>query len=207
MPRLPAAKPGLIVRDVAVWPGFLSPQDQKAILSELRGVVADAPLRVMTTRTGRQMSVHMTAAGRFGWVSDTKGYRYEPAQADGRPWPAIPASVLAVWGAVSGCDRAPECCLVNLYRDSAKMGLHQDRDEADFSCPVVSISLGDEGLFRIGRVTRGGDTASLWMKSGDVLVMGGAARLVHHGVDRIRPGSSALLEGGGRINLTLRVVT
>jgi DNA oxidative demethylase len=207
MPRLPATLPGLIVRDVAIWQGFLSPEAQAAMVAELRAVVAEAPLRVMTTRTGREMSVRMTAAGRFGWVSDRNGYRYEGAQADGRPWPAIPSSVMAVWDAVSGCDRAPECCLVNLYRESAKMGLHQDRDEVDFACPVVSISLGDEGLFRIGHVPRGGDTASLWLKSGDVLVMGGAARLVHHGVDRIRPGSSTLLDGGGRINLTLRVVT
>lgn len=87
------------------------------------------------------------------------------------------------------------------------MGLHQDKDEADFSCPVVSISLGDDGLFRIGNTTRGGKTESIWLSSGDVAVMGGDARLVYHGIDRIRPGSSTLLPKGGRINLTLRVVT
>lgn len=87
------------------------------------------------------------------------------------------------------------------------MALHQDRDEADFSWPVVSVSLGDDGLFRIGNVTKGGKTESVWLNSGDVVVMGGAARLTYHGVDRIRFGSSQLLSKGGRINLTLRVVT
>ncbi len=86
------------------------------------------------------------------------------------------------------------------------MGLHQDRDEVDFSWPVLSVSLGDDALFRIGNLTRGGKTDSLWLASGDVVVMGGAARLVYHGIDRIRPGSSSLLRGGGRINLTCRVV-
>ena len=101
----------------------------------------------------------------------------------------------------------PQACLVNFYDADARMGLHQDRDEADFSCPVVSISLGDDALFRVGNVERGGTTESVWLRSGDVLVMGGPARLVHHGIDRVRPGSSSVLEGGGRINLTLRVVT
>ena len=86
------------------------------------------------------------------------------------------------------------------------MGLHQDKDEADFSCPVVSISLGDAGLFRIGGSTRNGSTESVWLESGDVCVMGGAARLTYHGIDRIRFGSSTLLKNGGRLNLTLRVV-
>ena len=92
------------------------------------------------------------------------------------------------------------------YGEGAKMGLHQDRDEADFDMPVVSISLGDEALFRVGGVERGGPTRSIWLRSGDVAVMGGAARLVHHGIDRVRWGSSTLLPRGGRINLTLRVV-
>jgi alkylated DNA repair protein (DNA oxidative demethylase) len=153
------------------------------------------------------MSVRMTAAGRFGWITDRRGYRYEPVQPSGAAWPPIPASVLSVWREVTGLEREPDCCLVNLYREAARMGLHQDRDEADFAWPVLSISLGDEALFRIGGVDRGGSTESVWLRSGDVLVMGGAARLVHHGIDRIRAGSSTLLEGGGRINLTLRVVT
>lgn len=148
----------------------------------------------------------MTSAGRCGWVSDRRGYRYAPCHPTGAPWPPIPASVMAVWEAVTGLDRRPDCCLVNYYAGGARMGMHQDRDEADFRWPVLSVSLGDSALFRIGNIARGGSTDSLWLHSGDVLVMGGAARLIHHGIDRVRAGSSRLLEGGGRINLTLRVV-
>lgn len=113
---------------------------------------------------------------------------------------------MAVWRAVSGVAREPDCCLVNFYGEGARMGLHQDKDEGDFSYPVVSISLGDEALFRMGGVDRAEGTQSVWLRSGDVMVMGGAARLAHHGVDRVRHGSSTLLPQGGRINLTLRVV-
>jgi alkylated DNA repair protein (DNA oxidative demethylase) len=149
----------------------------------------------------------MSAAGQYGWYSDKTGYRYTPAHPNGRPWPAIPTPVLDIWDAVTGLDRQPECCLVNYYAADAKMGLHQDRDEADFQWPVVSISLGDAARFRIGNTVRGGKTESIWLESGDVVVMGGAARLTYHGVDKIRAGSSTLLPKGGRINLTLRVVT
>jgi alkylated DNA repair protein (DNA oxidative demethylase) len=124
------------------------------------------------------------------------------------PWPEIPAPVLDIWRmVVAGDARLPESCLINFYGEGARMGMHQDRDEADFSWPVVSVSLGDDALFRIGNPTKGGRTESLWLNSGDVAVMGGPARLIHHGIDRIRFGSSALLPDGGRINLTLRVVT
>lgn len=153
------------------------------------------------------MSVRMTAAGDFGWISDRRGYRYADRHPGGAEWPPIPAAVLDIWTAVGGCARAPECCLVNFYDAQARMGLHQDRDEADFSAPVVSVSLGDSARFRVGNTTRGGTTESLWLESGDVAVMGGDARLVYHGVDRIKAGSSTLLPEGGRINLTLRVVT
>ena len=199
-------EPDLDIRGVKVWTGFLDPAAQAGLVADLRGVVAVAPFFAPVTRFGRKMRVRMTSAGRFGWYSDRRGYRYLPHHPGGQPWPPIPDSVLAVWDAVSGTARAPDCCLVNLYRDGARMGMHQDRDEADFSYPVVSVSLGDEALFRIGTPERGGKTESVWLRSGDVLVMGGEARLVHHGIERVREGSSALLEGGGRINLTLRVV-
>lgn len=195
------------IRGVHVFKGLLDRKEQEAMLEDVRAVLSRAPLFQPVTPRGQAMSVRMSAAGQFGWISDRRGYRYEPAHPSGAEWPPIPAAILSVWRQVSGCVREPECCLINHYRHSARMGLHQDRDEADMSCPVVSISLGDDALFRIGNLVRGGKTQSLWLQSGDVAVMGGAARLVHHGVDRLRPGSSTLLAGGGRINLTLRVVT
>ena len=195
----------LTIRGVELWQGLVEPPDQARLVQALRGVWAAAPPFSPETRYGRKMSVRMTSAGSLGWVSDRRGYRYEPRHPSGSAWPAIPGQVLDIWHRVTGLDRAPDCCLVNYYGEGARMGLHQDRDEADFSWPVVSVSLGDDGLFRIGNIERGGKTESVWLHSGDVAVLGGAARLVHHGVDRIRFGSSRLLERGGRINLTLRV--
>ncbi|SLN34143.1 alpha-ketoglutarate-dependent dioxygenase AlkB family protein [Pseudooctadecabacter jejudonensis] len=201
------ARPTVILRGVQVFQGLLNRAAQEAMVREIRDIVAAAPLFSPMTPYGKPMTVRMTSAGRFGWVSDRSGYRYVEHHPNGQAWPPIPSSVQAVWDAVSGSAHAPECCLVNLYRDTAKMGLHQDRDEADFAHPVVSVSLGDDGLFRIGGTTRGGPTESIWLKSGDVLVMGGDARLAYHGIDKTRAGSSTVLDGGGRLNLTLRVVT
>lgn len=201
-------EPGLLqLRGVEIRKGFLDPEEQRALLRDIEECLTVAPPFAPETRFGRPMSVRMSSAGRFGWVSDRRGYRYEPRHPDGQPWPAIPDRVLRIWAEVTGAARAPECCLINWYGEGARMGLHQDRDEADFSWPVVSVSLGDDGLFRIGNRTRGGSTESVWLNSGDVVVMGGDARLIHHGIDRIRFGSSRLLPRGGRINLTLRVMT
>ena len=148
----------------------------------------------------------MTSAGSVGWFSDQNGYRYIKKHPNGTDWPPIPARVLDIWNRVVSGGSAPDCCLINFYASNARMGLHQDRDEADFDWPVVSISLGDDALFRIGTATKGGRTQSIWLNSGDIVVMGGAARLAYHGVDKIRFGSSGLLPNAGRINLTLRVV-
>ena len=175
--------------------------------ADLRAVAAAAPMFHPVTRGNKQMSVKMTSAGAFGWVSDRRGYRYEPRHPSGVAWPDIPPSVLDVWNAVSGATRGPDCCLINYYSNAAKMGLHQDCDEASFDWPVVSISLGDDALFRVGGRARSDATRSTWLHSGDVVVMGGEARLAFHGVDRIKFGTSALLPKGGRINVTLRVVT
>lgn len=190
-------------------PGLLSPAGQAALVGAVMDAAEAAPWIVPTMpRSGRPFSVRMTNAGALGWVSDRDGYRYQPTHpATGRPWPAMPAQVLELWTEVAGADALPECCLVNLYRDGARMGLHQDRDEQDFSVPVVSVSLGDRALFRVGGRHRRDATRSLWLESGDVVVLGGEARLAFHGIDRVEAGSSDLVPGGGRINLTLRRVS
>ncbi len=188
------------------WPGFLDRPAQEAMLADIRAVAEAAPFFAPLTPWGKPMSVRMTSAGRYGWFTDRKGYRYEPRHPSGAPWPPIPESVLAVWRAVSGWEGPPDCCLVNHYREKSRMGLHQDKDEKDFRAPVVSISLGDPAVFRIGGTERKAPTRSVILESGDVVAMGGDARLAFHGVDRIRFGGSPLLEEGGRINLTLRVV-
>lgn len=198
----------------AIHPALLGLPQQKALVSLLRAAVAEAPLFVpRMPRSGRPFSVRMTNLGPLGWVSDKAGgYRYQPTHPDtGLPWPPIPAMVLDVWDKVAGYPAPAQACLVNYYAPGARMGLHQDRDEEDLTAPVVSISLGDTGLFRIGGSKRGGRTRSMKLSSGDVVVLGGAARLAFHGVDRIYPGTSRLLHDwfpdGGRINLTLRRVS
>lgn len=197
----------LDLNGVTVMPGYLDGAAQAALVADLRQVQQAAPFFRPTTPRGQPMSVRMTAAGLFGWVSDRRGYRYEPAHPDGARWPPIPNRLLTLWRDLLPDARAPECCLINFYGEGARMGLHQDRDEVDPNQPVLSISLGDDGLFRVGGTVRGGPTKSLWLRSGDVVILSGAARLAYHGVDRIRFGSSPLLPKGGRINVTLRVVT
>lgn len=197
----------LSLNGVEIRKGLLGRPAQQTLVTALRHVARAAPPYAPDTPYGKPMSVRMTSAGRFGWYSDRTGYRYVDRHPGGAAWPAIPLQVLDIWRTVTGLDRQPDCCLINFYGEGARMGLHQDRDEADFSWPVVSVSLGDDGLFRVGGTGRRDPTRSVWLQSGDVAVLGGAARLAYHGVDRIRFGSSDLLERGGRINLTLRVVT
>lgn len=196
---------GLDLRGARYFPGFLDLSAQERLVDAVRGIVTAAPLFRPETPGGKQMSVRMTSAGRLGWVSDRRGYRYQPRHPGGMAWPEIPDEILGIWESVSGAAVRPDTCLVNFYDDGAKMGLHQDRDEASLDWPVVSISLGDDALFRIGGTARGGGTSSQWLASGDVVVLSGSARLAYHGIDRIRPGTSSLLPKGGRINLTLRV--
>lgn len=191
---------------ISVFKEFLPSSDQLRLVKELREVAAQAPVFSPKTKFGKPMSVRLTAAGDFGWFSDQRGYRYVEHHPSGVNWPAIPDSIMAIWRAVAGAAPDPECCLINFYGEGARMGLHQDRDEANFDWPVVSISLGDDALFRVGGTERGGKTESIWLQSGDVAVMGGPARLNYHGIDRIKFGSSSLLKEGGRLNITLRVV-
>ncbi|MEQ8292358.1 MAG: alpha-ketoglutarate-dependent dioxygenase AlkB [Roseovarius sp.] len=198
--------PTQTIRGVDVYEGFLDRAGQKRVVEDIRGVAEVAPLFSPMTPYGKPMRVKMTSAGKYGWYSDRTGYRYERRHPDGQDWPPVPESVLAIWRALVSDERMPDCCLVNYYGEAARMGMHQDRDEADFGWPVLSVSLGDEGLFRIGNEMRGGKTQSVWLRSGDVVVLGGEARLLYHGLDKIRFGTSTLLPKGGRINLTLRVV-
>ena len=196
----------LTVGGISVFKEFLPSSDQLRLVKELREVAAQAPVFSPKTKSGKPMSVRLTAAGDFGWFSDQRGYRYVEHHPSGVNWPAIPDSIMAIWRAVAGAAPNPECCLINFYGEGARMGLHQDRDEANFEWPVVSISLGDDALFRVGGTERGGKTEPIWLQSGDVAVMGGPARLNYHGIDRIKFGSSSLLKEGGRLNITLRVV-
>jgi alkylated DNA repair protein (DNA oxidative demethylase) len=189
--------------------GFLDAQTQSTLLAALRAIIEEAPLfQPVMPRTGKPFSVRMTNCGPLGWVSDRECYRYQPTHPETRrPWPAMPAILLEAWETLGLYPHRPEACLINYYPAGARMGLHQDRDEADFSAPVVSLSLGDEAVFRVGGTRRNDPTRSLRLKSGDAAVLGGEARLAFHGIDRVVAETSALLAEGGRFNLTLRRVS
>lgn len=195
-------------------PGSLSEALQRELLADIRHIIDAAPLFTPAMpKTGKAFSVRMTNCGPLGWVSDkTSGYRYQETHPDtGEPWPAMPELLLDVWDRFARTAAPPEACLINVYAPGTKMGLHQDRDEEDFAAPVLSISLGQTALFRLGGTTRKDPTHSFDLKSGDIFILGGPARLAYHGVDRIKPGTSDLLTGlfpdMARINLTLRRVS
>lgn len=202
---------GSVLPDGVCWlHGFFDAAAQVSLLEAIRAVVREAPLFTPAMpKTGKPMSVRMTNCGPLGWVTDKdRGYRYQPIHpGTGNPWPPIPEQLLRLWDDVTGYRAPPQACLVNFYSAEAKMGLHQDRDEEDFDAPIVSVSLGDDCLFRVGGKKRGDPTVSMRLASGDVVVLSGPSRLAYHGVDRIYPGTSLLLSHGGRINLTLRRVT
>ncbi|WP_018859434.1 alpha-ketoglutarate-dependent dioxygenase AlkB [Rhizobium sp. 42MFCr.1] len=191
-------------------PVYLDRPRQQALVDIVRSIVAGAPLFVpVMPGTGKPMSVRMTNCGPLGWVTDKeRGYRYQPTHpVTGKPWPDMPVELIEIWSDVSGYDKPPQACLVNFYSDEARMGLHQDKDEQDLAAPVVSISLGNSCLFRVGGLARDDRTLSFKLSSGDVVILGAEGRLCFHGVDRIYPSTSTLLKNGGRINLTLRRVT
>ena len=189
-------------------PAWLDEPAQHHLMAEVLAAVGDTFwFQPTTPRWNRPFSVRMSNLGQLGWVSDAKGYRYQKHHpVTGLPWPAMPHLLVEIWQQVSGHRSAPQACLVNFYQGNARMGLHQDRDEQDLTAPVVSISLGDEALFRLGGSSRGDPTSSIRLRTGDICVLGGKAKLAFHGVDRIVAGSSALVPGGGRINLTIRRV-
>ncbi|WP_310539285.1 alpha-ketoglutarate-dependent dioxygenase AlkB [Phenylobacterium sp.] len=188
-----------------LWPGKLSLEAQAALAAEVLALSQTAPFYKPVTPGGKAMSVETTNFGPLGWFTDARGYRYQAEHpGTGGLWPPIPRVLLDLWAELADPETPPDACLVNLYRGDARMGLHQDRDEADFSFPVLSVSLGDTAIFRLGGLKRSDPTTSMRLASGDVCVLAGEARLFHHGVDRILAGSSRLIPGGGRINLTLR---
>ncbi len=194
---------------VVLYPGYLDRTAPAELLDAVRAAVREAPLySPRMPRNGRPFSVRMTNCGPLGWMSDETGFRYQPRHPEtGRPWPPIPKPLLAAWTELAPGAPPPEACLVNFYAADARMGLHQDRDEAELAAPLVSLSLGDTALFRIGGLARDAPTRSFRIESGDAVILGGPGRLAFHGVDRILPGSSTLIGEGGRFNLTLRRVT
>jgi alkylated DNA repair protein (DNA oxidative demethylase) len=195
-------------------PGYLDRAAQQALLADLRRVAEAAPFFTpRMPRTGKPFSVRMTNCGPLGWVSDAAGgYRYQATHPEtGAPWPPMPPLVLRAWEELAPGAAPAEACLVNHYLPQARMGLHRDEDEEDMTAPVVSLSLGDTAVFRLGGTGRKDATRSIRLQSGDALVLGGESRLAFHGVDRILAGSSTLLTGwppgSGRLNLTLRRVS
>lgn len=190
-------------------PGYFDEAAQRALLADVEAALQEAPLyRPTMPKTGKEFSVEMSNCGPLGWVSDRDGgYRYQAMHpVTGRPWPPIPELALEAWCELADYPVLPDACLINFYDTAAKMGLHQDSDEQDMRAPVLSVSLGASCIFRFGGTSRGGKTQAIELRSGDVLLLAGEARLAYHGVARILPGTSDLINDDGRINLTLRRV-
>ncbi|MCC6644154.1 MAG: DNA oxidative demethylase AlkB [Polyangiaceae bacterium] len=173
------------------------------LLAEIDQLAAAAPFRHMTTPGGKLMSAAMTSAGALGWVSDRAGYRYSPVDPrSGAPWPPMPDPFALLAGRAA--ERAgyaafvPDSCLVNLYEQGARMGVHQDRDERDLSHPIVSVSLGASARFTFGPARGATGGLAVELSHGDVVVWGGASRLYFHAVTRVRD------DAPRRLNLTLR---
>jgi len=189
--------------------GFVTPQ-AASLVEETARIAAQAPFRHLITPGGFTMSVAMTNCGAVGWVSDRRGYRYDPIDPDtGAAWPAIPQAFLDL--AASAAAEAgfpayvPDACLINRYLAGAKLSLHQDRDEKDAWAPIVSVSLGLPAVFLWGGKRRGDPVRRLRVENGDVAVWGGPARFVYHGVAPLKEGQHPLT-GNARINLTFRKV-
>lgn len=201
-PRDEAFAPGAMLLG-----GFALPIEAP-LLDALHDVMAAAPFRHMVTPGGHRMSVAMTSCGAVGWVTDRRGYRYEPHDPEsGRPWPAMPevfarlATRAAAAAGYPGFE--PDACLVNRYEPGAKMSLHQDRDERDLHAPIVSVSLGLPAVFLFGGSRRTDPTRRISLRHGDVVVWGGPARLAYHGVMPLKDGAHPVL-GRMRVNLTFR---
>lgn len=191
------------------YPLYFDAVQQADLIGLVRENAQTAPFwRPAMPRTGTPMSVLLSNFGSLGWVTDKdKGYRYEPVHPKtGAPWHPIPQRLYDLWEAVTDYPAPPEACLINWYREGSKMGAHIDSDEQATDAPVVSISLGDPAMFRMGGPERGGPTQGLKLFSGDVVVMAGDSRRCYHAVSKVFYGESAVVPKGGRINLTLRRV-
>lgn len=190
-----------------LFPQALDLPAQQTLVAAVEAAAEIAAFYRPVTPWGKPMSVEQTSFGPLGWITDRGGYRYEAAHPiTGAPWPPMPDALFDLWRRYADADQPPDSCLINLYRGDARMGLHMDADEEAVSAPVLSISLGDVAVFRLGGPARGDRSRTVRLASGDICVLAGAARRFHHGIDRILPGSSRLIPGGGRINLTLRRV-
>ncbi len=190
-------------------PLYFSAEEQAELIACVNAGTKSAPFFQPTMpRTGTPLSVVMSNFGSLGWVTDReRGYRYQATHPiTDASWPPLPDLLVKLWQDVADWPDLPEACLINWYREGSKMGAHVDRDELAVNAPVVSVSLGDPAMFRIGGPKRGGPTHGIKLMSGDVVVMGGASRQCYHSVSKIYLGESALVPKGGRINLTLRRV-
>ena len=183
--------------------------EQADLVQTVLGIADEAPFYTPTMRGGAPFRVQITSAGVVGWTSDELGYRYvREHPGTKRPWPSIPdrtadlATAAATYAGFLGFK--PDTCLVNLYRDGSKRGLHRDDDELDKTAPIVSVSLGDTCKFRFGGASKSGPFTDWELRSGDIVVFGGPSRLAWHGVSKILRGTSGLVPGGGRLNLTIR---
>ncbi|MBI1181264.1 MAG: DNA oxidative demethylase AlkB [Alphaproteobacteria bacterium] len=201
----PAMEP--LAEGAVVLRGFAR-AEAPALLAAVAAVTAAAPLRHLITPGGLRMSVAMTNCGEAGWVSDRRGYRYDPRDPDtGRLWPAMPSVFRALAGraaeAAGYAALAPTACLVNRYRPGARLSLHQDRDELDLDAPIVSVSLGLPATFLFGGLARSDRPRRVRLEHGDVAVWGGPSRLAFHGIDPLKDGEHPLA-GRCRWNLTFR---
>ncbi len=209
-PRLIASEQPPLPEGFQLISGALLAAEQRTLLAEIQDVMRSAPLfQPRMPRTGQPFSVKMTNCGPLGWVSDKeRGYRYQPTHIEtGLPWPPMPKTLLDLWRFLAGVSGRPEACLINHYLDGAKMGSHRDQDEYEPRAPVLSVSLGDDAVFHVGGLKRSDRKIRVTLRSGDVCLLAGPSRFAYHGIDRILPGTSDLIPGGGRINLTLRRVT
>ena len=205
----------LEVNGLKLYPDYLSQAQQEQLLQTVIDAIQPTPFyQAKSPYSGKSIGPKMTNMGELGWYSDEKGYRYQEHHPETNlPWSAMPQVLLDIWADVSDYDKPPQCCLVNYYdQPDSKLGLHKDHDEETFEPPIVSVSLGDSCLFRMGLTDKKTPTRSFTVDSGAIMVMGKQARTAYHGVDRILYGETTLLNNKkpfhqGRLNLTLRRVT